>query len=520
MMTVYAYTRQYADETGASVHLALQTEHGMAPLNHGFGVLFAKADMSIGPDGCTKGVVMPWISRRADGTWTIAALPRTVDDSGHAEPQGSDARTVLLWHTGDFLHFDGPCAHTVSWLSEGDVIDEVRVAHTTEDGLELTVRVGSSWLSNGLHTAAPHERVTHVDGLWDAEGIALTEVSEQQAEALLLRYTAPRLSADAPRYPFPMMAPRGDPMAFRWKGGYLFMATDDERDQLALKIRYADRLADIASAEDHVIFRARKDGDLSGCLWAPELHQVGGRLCIFFAAGMPHWYTVQSRVMWLTGEDPLCADCWSEPRRMEREDGGILTNKGITLDMTLLTSGGVHYVCWSQRPITVEEGRVICGTADLMIAPLNTDKPWQLAGEPKVLSRPEYSWERAHSAVNEGPFMLKHEGRIYVTYAAALIDHTYAVGLLQTREGDDLMQLESWQKLPYPVLHRLSMLDQLGAGHNAFVKDENGHDVMLIHALSMENYRRNPRDGRRYPCMRQVVWDAEGFPHFDAWEKP
>jgi GH43 family beta-xylosidase len=306
-------------------------------------------------------------------------------------------------------------------------------------------------------------------------------------------------------------------MALSYKGKYLFIATDDEHNQLALKIRIANSLKDIPSAPDHVIFQANTEGDLSGCIWAPEIHVIKDKLCIFFAAGKPHWYTVQSHVIMLEGDDLLNPACWSAPRKIVRTDGTPLAPEGsITLDMTVVKSGDTLYVVWSERPIKMNP--VVCGTADLLIARLDTENPWKLASEPVVLSRPEYGWERINSAVNEGPFALYRDSRIFVTYSAALIDATYCMGMLEAIDGSDLCDPASWTKTNYPVLHRLSTPGQIGSGHCAFVKDKSGRDIMLFHALDMRNYIHDPSDCRRYPGFRPVLWDNAGFPHFDSIE--
>ena len=62
----------------------------------------------------------------------------------------------------------------------------------------------------------------------DLPGTNRLEITCDQAEFLRTRLTPATLPAQAQRYPFPMMRERGDPMAFRWKDGYLFAATDDE----------------------------------------------------------------------------------------------------------------------------------------------------------------------------------------------------------------------------------------------------------------------------------------------------
>lgn len=523
MNRLYAFSRTWLNETGASMHLLLDDGQGLTPLNHGFGILFPTADFAADDFvGVAKGLTMPWIFRRLDGGFGVASVRCEPQKKGGRAKSDPQAHCILLFTTADLIHYDEQ--PLIPAAPAGAVVEDIRV-WTVEDEYCLAVRYDGAWhgltspdlmafVPAELDEAAIPARVTAA--FEDAAAACCIELTDTEAHALRTRFMAPKLPAGAAVYPFPLMPERGDPMAIPYEGGYLYMATDDELGQRMLKIRRAARLADIPQEPDHIIFTANDEGDYSGCLWAPELHWVGGRLCIFFAAGMPHWYTVQSRVMWLEGDDPLDAACWSAPRRMERPDGSWLTRDGIsiTLDMTVVPTRLGSYVIWSQRPIYTDP--IKCGTADLYIAQLNEAEPWRLAGEPVRLTRPEYGWERIHSEVCEGPFLLRRGDTLHVTYACALIDHTYAVGMLTARDGDDLLDAASWRKENYPVLHRLSMPDQLGGGHNAFVRDEQGNDVMTLHALSKAGYLHDPDDGRRFPCFRQVVWDECDFPHLDA----
>jgi len=519
--TVYVYTRAFANETGAAMHLALAME-GEKPiaLNRGFGVLFPTCVFDEGGiDGKSKGLINPWLFRMPQGGFGVAALRRDLPKAGEAVPEKGRENHVLFFTTPNLLHYTELGLRAVA--PEGETIEDVRCAY---DGgaYRLSVLCGGKWLAY-----RSHDLVTfHADSespciqdrvkpdIWDAQPACTLDLTGEESALLVRRFIPPKLPAGSRAFPFPLMPCRGDPMAIFYKGRYYFMSTDDEQGQLALKIRVTDDLAEIPAAQDHVLLKAQLDGDYSGCFWAPELHVVGGRLCLFFAAGMPHWYTVQSRVMVLNGDDPTDTACWSAPRRCERADGLPLTSGGLTLDMTILNTKTGYYAIWSQRPVMKEPFTL--GTADLLIAKLDPDQPWRLVSDPVTLCRPEYGWERIGTPVAEGPFCLRRGEHLYVTYAAALIDHTYCVGLFSALDGDDLLDIANWEKSNYPILHRFSVPGQIGAGHNSFVKDRDGTDILLIHALSMENYLFDPRDWRRYPCFRPVVWDTDGFPHLDA----
>lgn len=102
-----------------------------------------------------------------------------------------------------------------------------------------------------------------------------------------------------------------------------------------------------------------------------------------------------------------------------------------------------------------------------------------------------------------------------MTYAAALIDYTYCVGVIRAKAGTDLLNPNSWENQNYPLLHSLSMPDQIGGGHNSFVKDEYGNDILMIHAIPLQHYCSDSTDMRRYPAFRTVHWDAQGTPRLD-----
>lgn len=520
MATLYAFTRSFANETGASMHLVLEENGFLTPLNGGFGVLFPKADYASDSFvGRSKGLDKPWIVPRKDGGFLVLGLRRDFA-RGKAVPEKGNG-SFLLFASTDFCSYEE--LGLVRLTEENVLLEDIR-AISLQNGYRVYALFCGKWhafdtANMRVFTPVSHYEIPHrcaVDFL-DATPACAVCIEGESLRYLKTRLLSPKLPETAARYPFPLMPERGDPMAIQWKDGFLFMATDDEGGQRRLMLRWAKTLAEIPAAEDHPIFHSPEEGDYSGCLWAPELHRVGDRLCIFFAAGMPHWYTVQSRVMWLEGEDPLNPAHWSQPRRMETPSGDPLTNTGITLDMTVIHTKLGDYVCWSQRVMEVGES-IRCGSADLMIARLDSECPWRLLSEPAVLSRPEYGWERIHSEVLEGPFVLRRGDTLHLTYAAALIDHTYAVGMLTAKDGDDLLLPDNWRKTNYPMLHRFSMSDQIGAGHNAFLQDYDGNDIMLIHALSKQNYLHDPSDGRRYPCLRQVVWDEYDFPHLDAQE--
>ena len=54
--------------------------------------------------------------------------------------------------------------------------------------------------------------------------------------------------------------------------------------------------------------------------------------------------------------------------------------------------------------------------------------------------------------VNEGPFLLKHDGKLFLTFSASETGIDYCVGMLTADEDADLLESGFLEKSRYPVL--------------------------------------------------------------------
>lgn len=311
-------------------------------------------------------------------------------------------------------------------------------------------------------------------------------------------------------FAFPICTDRADPCVCRWKGKYYFIATNDADFNHTLYMRRADSLEGIAEAEEHLILDSETYEGIGGLLWAPEFHEIDGKLYLFHACTPGPFFCEESHVMELReGGDPLCREDWSKPRRVVRKDGSELCEAGkeITLDMTEFEWQGEIYAIWSQRQFLPKD----LG-AWLYIAKLNRQKPWMLCSDPVVLSKPEYGWANNHTFVDEGPFALIRGEKLYVTFSSAAVDSTYVVGLLQIDAGKDLLVRENWRKTNYPIFTSRSLEGEYGTGHNAYVTDEDGIVWNTYHA-------RPGIDGPRSSGFRRVHFDVDGEPMLDVTEE-
>lgn len=318
---------------------------------------------------------------------------------------------------------------------------------------------------------------------------------------------------------YPFIPGRADPNVVKYRDKYYFIATN-ESGNVNLFIRESDTVAGLNEVEEHLVYDEAKgaEGNIVSTSnhWAPELHVIGDELYMFFSTNIGTGWDVQSVIMKLkTGGDPKKYEDWEAPKRYLDQDGKVLNTYygGITLDMTHFSYGGRHYVVWSQRNFGKN-----AGTADLWIGETTAENPGQLISAPVLIVPCEYSWERNHQNVTEGPFVIITEDKLYLTYSGGATDETYCVGLTQIDLSDDVdfLNPESWTKSNYPILTGLSSQGENkyhGPGHNSYITDEDGNLVNVFHA--------RPGDGnafQRDAFLRIVHFGADGAPVLDMKE--
>ena len=310
-------------------------------------------------------------------------------------------------------------------------------------------------------------------------------------------------------YEFPVAWHRADPCIGKWKGKYYFIATNDYDNNHSLYIREADTIPELVTAQEICILNTSMYPHLGNLLWAPEFHIIRYKLYIFHAGTPQEFEKEQCHVMALKENgNPMKASDWEMPVRVVKKDGSYLYGEqGITLDMTEFEISGRVYAAWSQRQFhPVDQG------AWLYIAELDPEEPWKLISDPVLLSMPEYGWANNHTFVDEGPFALITDKKIFLTFSSAAVDSTYVVGLLSADPDADLLNPESWVKENYPLMSSRSKEGEYGTGHNSYVTDEDG--------LVWNAYHGKPGvDGPRSSGLRRVHFGADGYPILEMTEE-
>lgn len=305
----------------------------------------------------------------------------------------------------------------------------------------------------------------------------------------------------------PFIEQRADPYVLKAADGtYYFTASVPAYDRIIL--RHADTFDGLKEASEKTIWLKHESGLMSRHIWAPELHYLKGKWYIYFAAGeQDNKWEIRPYVLECLGQNPM-EDEWVERGMIQCADTDIYSFRAFSLDSTILEHNGELYYLWAEK---VSVGIQI---SNIYIARM--ESPLKLATDQVLLTTPDYDWERVAIWVNEGPAVIKHNGRIFVTFSASATGEEYCMGLLSISEDGDLLDPKQWQKNRYPVLKSDENCKMYGPGHNCFTEDENGRAVCVFHARPYAKIEGDPLyDPNRHANRMYVDWDENGYPVFD-----
>ena len=312
-------------------------------------------------------------------------------------------------------------------------------------------------------------------------------------------------------YNEPWILQRADPYVYRHTDGtYYFTASVPAYDGIYL--RKSDTLLGLKDAEEVEVWHKHDEGIMSIHIWAPEIHYLDGAWYIYYAGGdKDDIWAIRPYVLRCTDPDPMTGK-WEELGKMNRAPEDEFSFEQFSLDATVFENKGEYFYIWAEK---TGVGKQI---SNLYIAQM--ESPYQLKTVQVLLTTPDYDWERHGFWVNEGPAVLKKDGKIFITFSASDTGVNYCIGMLSADENSDLLDPKSWEKERYPVLQSDWDLGIYGPGHNSFTKDENGEDVMVFHARTETEIVGDPLyNPNRHAFLCRVKWDEKGKPMFNFREK-
>ena len=311
---------------------------------------------------------------------------------------------------------------------------------------------------------------------------------------------------------------RADPFVTKGSDGYYYFTAsypmygeNDEEGYDRIILRRAKTIDALATAEEKTIWD-EKDSELSHrFIWAPEIHEIGGRWYVLFAASASenNVWDIDCHIIACDGDDPYNGE-WIDKGKFTACEDDTFSFRGFSLDMTYFECGGKHYVAWAQNG----------GNSNVYLSTINPDEPWKTTAPAMLLTKPEFDWERVRIPVNEGAAAMIHGGKIFLAFSASATGPEYCIGLMYADENADLMNPESWTKLDKPILTSDDLDGEYGPGHNSFVKNEKGEWLCVYHSRDEVCFSGkcgySHGDSLYDPCrsarIRKVSFDEKGLP--------
>lgn len=298
-------------------------------------------------------------------------------------------------------------------------------------------------------------------------------------------------------YNKPWIMQRADPFVLKNGKNYYFTASVPEYDRIVL--RRSDTLEGLKDAAEKEIWHKHDFGPQSIHIWAPELHYLFGKWYIYYSGGdRDDIWAIRPYVLECTGDDPM-QDAWIEKGKMGCAEDDEFSFRAFSLDATVFEVKGNWYYVWAEK---VGVGKQI---SNLYIARMKNG--YTLDTVQVMLTTPDYDWERYNFWVNEGPSVIRRNGKVFLTYSASDTGIHYCMGMLEADEESDLLDPRSWKKERYPVLSSSEEHKVYGPGHNSFTTDEEGNDILVYHARTETEISGDPLyNPNRHTMLMPVRW--------------
>ncbi|ROR28228.1 GH43 family beta-xylosidase [Mobilisporobacter senegalensis] len=306
----------------------------------------------------------------------------------------------------------------------------------------------------------------------------------------------------ASQYRNPLM--RGaDPTIARDADGFYYcgFATDND-----IYLKRAETVLGISTAKSRLVWKKPEN---FGYVWGPYIYRMEGKWYIYFASGPetdfgyghPSTYVLENE-----SPDPFegtweLKGSWSnrDENGEATEKAGLMNAEGYGLPCGVVTIGGERYYSYTKyfyyedQYLGVASGSAIdytrtkfdeCPTIVKMLNPWTLDNGTVegSTGTECTLARPIYDWEKHGDNIDEGCAVVEKDGKVYFAYSASsFMNDNYCVGVSYADLNSDLLDPNSWEKLPVPLMSKSPENSAFGPGSPLFVKSEDGTEDWLIH---------------------------------------
>lgn len=244
--------------------------------------------------------------------------------------------------------------------------------------------------------------------------------------------------------------PFADPFIL-YEGGVYYLYGTGSGDGIAVAVSKDMKSWEWPQGKEMYVAMHKDDSYGGKWFWAPEVYKVADRYIMYYSA--------EEHICMAEADSPL-GPFRQKVQRPMREHNGI--DNHLFID-----KNGKPYLFW----VNFNSGNQV------WVAELEDDLASIVPGTEKFCIAMDQEWEKKWPAVNEGPFVLRHKGRYYMTYSANSYESPdYGVGYAVADSP-----LGPWVKYEgNPILHRTGGLE--GVGHHAFFKDAKGRNRIVFHS--------------------------------------
>lgn len=268
--------------------------------------------------------------------------------------------------------------------------------------------------------------------------------------------------------------PFGDPFIMLDEGTYYAYGTNHSD---GIEVYVSDDLMHWKHPEGIADGLALNKNDVWGdnSFWAPEVYKVNCKYYMYF--------TAQQHISVATSDSPL------GPFTQEVQKP-MIENEECIDNSLFIDSNGKPYIYFDRfnDGLNIWVAELEDNLTDIkpgtMTKCINVSAPW------------EDIWPR----VNEGPFVLRHNGTYYMTYSANSYESPdYAIGVATAQSPAG-----PWTKsVSNPILRRPG--DLVGVGHSAMFTDKDGNLRIVFHAHNSQE-KIHPRN----MYIGTVIFEQDG----------
>jgi len=245
----------------------------------------------------------------------------------------------------------------------------------------------------------------------------------------------------------------GDPFIMLHEGTYYAYGTAEE-DGIGVLVSKDLETWEAVSGNRLALHKQDSWGDR--WFWAPEVYHVNGKFYMYYSA--------DEHICVATSDSPL------GPFRQARKEPMIAAEKCIDNSL-FIDDDGKPYLFFDR----FNDG------LNVWVAELEDDLMTVREETLKKCIHVSQPWEEVWPRVNEGPFVLKHQGKYYMTYSANSYESPfYGIGYATADHVTG-----PWTKHEgNPILQRPGNL--VGVGHSAMFTDKDGVLRIVFHSHQSE----------------------------------